>query len=98
MMHGMAGSAALVLLTAPAAESVSLGLLQIAVFGVGSMFGMGTLSAVIALPLQRPARRMTWLRQMTWLRHGLRSLTGVSTLLLGGVIMVQVAAQSFTSG
>jgi len=88
MMHGMAGSAALLLLTARAAESVSLGLLQIAVFGVGSMLGMGALSAAIALPLQRSAR---W---TAGAHLALQWLVGVSTAVLGGVVMVQIAAGS----
>ena len=88
MMHGMAGSAALLLLTARAAESVSLGLLQIAVFGVGSMLGMGALSAAIALPLQRSAR---WTARA---HLALQWLVGVSTAVLGGVVMVQIAAGS----
>jgi len=88
VMHGMAGSAALLLLTARAAESVSLGLLQIAVFGVGSMLGMGALSTLIALPLQGSAR---WTAGSHLV---LQWLVGVSSAVLGGVVMVQIAAGS----
>jgi len=88
MMHGMAGSAALLLLTARAAESVPLGLLQIAVFGVGSMLGMGVLSAVIALPLQGSVR---W---TAGAHLALQWVVGVFTAGLGAVVMVQTAVGS----
>ena len=51
MMHGMAGSAALVLLSLDAVASPAIGVMYIAVFGVGSIAGMALLSAAMALPL-----------------------------------------------
>ena len=41
VMHGMAGSAALLLLTATSFTSAPLGLLYIALFGAGSVAGTG---------------------------------------------------------
>ena len=55
MMHGLAGSAALVVLCLKAVPSLPLGLGYIAVFGVGSIAGMAVLSVVIALPLRLSA-------------------------------------------
>lgn len=52
MMHGTAGSAALVVLSLGAAHSWSAGLLYILVFGAGSILGMAILSTVIAVPLR----------------------------------------------
>jgi len=52
LMHGLAGSAALVLLTLNSVPSVIVGLAYIALFGLGSMIGMAALSFVIALPLR----------------------------------------------
>ena len=52
MMHGMAGTAALILLSLEAVQSVGLGLAYITVFGLGSMIGMALLSLLIALPLR----------------------------------------------
>ena len=68
LMHGMAGSAALLVLAVSQAASPAAGLGYVALFGVGSMIGMGALSAVIAVPIavsgaladlcqSRPARR-----------------------------------------
>jgi|MDTC01.1.fsa_nt_gb ABC-type nickel/cobalt efflux system permease component RcnA len=60
MMHGLAGSAALVLLTMQSVESISTRVIYIVLFGVGSMVGMGLLSIVIAMPLRYAANSMTW--------------------------------------
>jgi len=60
MMHGMAGSAALVLLTLQTVESVVTGVFYILLFGLGSTLGMGVLSVVIAMPLRYAAESMTW--------------------------------------
>jgi cytochrome c biogenesis protein CcdA len=57
-IHGMAGSAALVLLTSSAAPSFWSGLAYIAAFGAGSILGMAVLSVVIALPLELSSRRL----------------------------------------
>jgi hypothetical protein len=81
MMHGMAGSAALLVLTAATVGSAPLGLGYIALFGVGSIFGMAALSAVIAVPL-------TWsARALTWANSGLQGAIGIATIGLGGVVI-----------
>jgi ABC-type nickel/cobalt efflux system permease component RcnA len=56
-VHGLAGSAALVLLTAEAARSPAAGWLYVALFGLGSMLGMMAIAAAIAVPLSASARR-----------------------------------------
>lgn len=55
MMHGMAGSAALLLLSLQTVHSWQIGVLYIACFGVGSMAGMAILSVVISVPLKLSA-------------------------------------------
>ncbi|MCH8338712.1 MAG: urease accessory protein, partial [Chloroflexi bacterium] len=57
LMHGLAGSAALILLTVVSAPSISAGIIYILVFGVGSILGMGLLSVIIALPLSLSSNR-----------------------------------------
>jgi hypothetical protein len=56
MVHGLAGSAALVLLVAASLASPFEGLLYIACFGVGGVCGMAALSAAIAWPLARTGK------------------------------------------
>ncbi len=80
LMHGMAGSAALILLTAGTASSPWTGLLYIALFGVGSVLGMALLSVIIAVPLAWSSRYLTW---GNWVLQG---TIGVGTILLGGFV------------
>lgn len=60
LMHGMAGSAALVVLTATALSDPLTGISYVILFGIGSMLGMAALSMVIAVPLGYTAKTLTW--------------------------------------
>ncbi|MBR0692772.1 urease accessory protein [Bradyrhizobium lablabi] len=71
LMHGMAGSAALLVLTVSQAPSPIVGLGYVALFGMGSMIGMGALSSVIAVPLAISARWLTWANRVLQLAVGL---------------------------
>jgi high-affinity nickel permease len=51
MAHGLAGSAAVMLMILSATERVAQGLLTIAVFGIGSIAGMMVIGVTISLPL-----------------------------------------------
>ncbi len=64
IMHGLAGSAAIVALTASTSESVLPGLLFILIFGAGSIAGMALLSLVVAIPLSTAAGSLTWLHRV----------------------------------
>jgi sulfite exporter TauE/SafE len=57
-VHGLAGSAALVVLASASAGSFWRGIGYIAAFGFGSIVGMAALSVVIAVPLEFSARRI----------------------------------------
>ncbi len=83
LMHGMAGSAALLVLTVTQASSPAVGLGYIALFGIGSMIGMGALSTVIAIPLAVSAR---WL---TWANRGLQGAVGLATVAIGITTVVE---------
>jgi hypothetical protein len=85
LMHGMAGSAALLVLAVSQASSAVAGLGYVALFGIGSMFGMGALSAVIAVPLAASAR---WL---TWANSGLQGAVGAVTVAIGVTTIVETA-------
>jgi ABC-type nickel/cobalt efflux system permease component RcnA len=77
LMHGMAGSAALLVLAVAQAPSAAAGLGYVALFGIGSMIGMGALSVVIAIPLALSARWLTWANQ------GLQGTVGLMTIAIG---------------
>ena len=85
LMHGMAGSAALLVLTVSQASSPAVGLGYVALFGIGSMVGMGALSALIAVPLAVTAR---WL---TAANHGLQAVVGIVTIAIGIRTVVEMA-------
>lgn len=77
LMHGMAGSAALLMLAVSKASSAMAGLGYVALFGIGSMVGMGALSAVIAVPLAVSARCLNWANS------GLQGAVGLLTITIG---------------
>ena len=83
LMHGMAGSAALILLTLQTVESPLSGLIYIALFGLGSMTGMALLSFVIAIPLRHSAKGLTWMH------NGLQGVIGVATISIGAFLALQ---------
>jgi len=59
MVHGLAGSSALVILTMQQIKSPWLGLVYVLLFGLGSILGMGALSAIVAMPMRLGAQRLT---------------------------------------
>src|SRR5215212_7074690 len=77
LMHGMAGSAALLVLAVTQASSPAVGLGYVALFGIGSMIGMGALSTVIAVPLVVSAH------SLTWANRSLQGAVGLATVTIG---------------
>jgi len=77
LMHGMAGSAALLVLAVSQATSAAAGVAYVALFGIGSMVGMAALSTVIAVPIALSAR---WL---TLANRGLQGVVGIVTVAIG---------------
>lgn len=84
MMHGLAGSAALMLLVLSTIPSPGVGLAYIFVFGVGSVGGMMLMSAMVGLPLRLTARRFK--RMNT----ALRGLAGVFSVCFGIFMVYQI--------
>ncbi len=87
LIHGMAGSAALILLTLETIRSPALGIAYIALFGLGSMLGMAALSVIIAIPLRRSAQGLTWLH------NSLQATVGMATIALGSYVVLDVGTQ-----
>ncbi|MGC2781676.1 MAG: urease accessory protein [Bradyrhizobium sp.] len=77
LMHGMAGSAALLVLAVAEAPTPVAGLAYILLFGVGSMIGMGALSTLIAVPIAISARGLTMTNRI------LQGGVGVVTMAIG---------------
>ena len=83
MVHGLAGSAALMLLVVPTIESPYLALVYILIFGAGSIGGMMAMSLLIGLPIHFTANRFEILNK------GIRLFAGVFSLGLGLVIVYE---------
>jgi hypothetical protein len=91
-VHGMAGTAALTLLSLQTLHSVGWAFVYLALFGVGSILGMVLFSMVISLPLRFSTQHLIWAS------NGLQAALGVLTLLLGCWIVVQAAVLGGTAG
>lgn len=84
LMHGMAGSAALILLTLGQIDSLWMALAYMALFGLGSMLGMAILSVVIAVPLHRMAKGLSWAHS------ALNAVVGMVTVGIGAWVIYSV--------
>ena len=84
LMHGLAGSAALILLTVGQIDSFFWAMAYLALFGIGSMIGMAALSVVIAIPLQRVAR------SLSWAHNALGAAIGLGTIGLGAWVSYRI--------
>lgn len=84
VMHGLAGSAALVVLSLQAVPQVALSLGYIALFGAGSILGMALLSFVIAVPLKFSA---VYLESV---HYTMTALVGIFSCALGVFMVVEI--------
>jgi len=82
MMHGLAGSAALILLALGTVTSPGMGLIYVGLFGLGSIGGMAFLSLVISVPLRSALR-------FTWLHNGLQAAVGLATIAIGSTLFYE---------
>lgn len=83
LMHGMAGSAALLVLAVSQASNPLFGIIYVLLFGLGSMIGMGALSVVIAFPLAMSAR------YLAWANRGLQVVVGGVTIVIGATTIYE---------
>ena len=74
MVHGLAGSAALMLLVLATIRTPALGLFYILTFGIGSIVGMLGISALIGLPFTRIVQRHAEVHQKIRLTAGATSM------------------------
>jgi sulfite exporter TauE/SafE len=83
MVHGLAGSAALMFLILPTIESPVVALVYILIFGIGSIGGMVAMSLLIGLPFHFTAQRFDYLNK------GIRLCAGLFSFGLGLVILYE---------
>lgn len=85
LVHGLAGSAALIVLTAAAVTTPAWGVAYILAFGIGTTIGMGLLSAVIAAPVTLTAK------SLTIANRALQGAIGVATCGIGFHLLFEKA-------
>jgi cytochrome c biogenesis protein CcdA len=85
-VHGLAGTAGLVLLAVPTMESGGRALAYLVVFGAGTVLGMLLFSLLISVPLTMSVRRLRWMA------GALEVVVGAANVLLGVWITVQSLA------
>ena len=87
MVHGLAGSAALMLLVLSTIESPFGGLLYIVIFGLGSVGGMLLLSGIISLPFILTAQRFSLMNR--WIRV----IAGVASVGFGLILGWEIGSE-----
>lgn len=83
MVHGLAGSATLMLLVLGSVTSLVEGVLYILVFGIGSIFGMLVVSTIIGLPFMLTTR-------FEAVHNSVKIVAGSFSILLGFTIMYEI--------
>ncbi len=81
-VHGLAGSAALMLLVVAALPSLKMGLLYIIIFGLGSTLAMGVTTIFISMPFSLSGRLPTLNRFLRIIAAGFSIFLGI--LLMSG--------------
>ena len=84
MVHGLAGSAALMLLVLSTIASPALALMYIAIFGLGSVGGMMLMSTLLGLPFAFTARRFASLNSV------IRGISGAVSVVFGLILAYQI--------
>jgi ABC-type nickel/cobalt efflux system permease component RcnA len=84
LIHGMAGSASLMLLVLATINSYLLGIIYILIFGIGSMIGMTIVGGIISIPFVFTSNKFNLLNKR------IRYATGVFSIFFGLFIIYNV--------
>jgi ABC-type nickel/cobalt efflux system permease component RcnA len=84
LIHGMAGSASLMLLVLSTMESFIVGIIYIILFGIGSIIGMGVVGGLISLPFVITSKKFSSLNIK------IRYITGAVSIIFGVFLMVKI--------
>ena len=85
IVHGMAGSAAIALLLMSTIRNPWWAVSYLLVFGLGTIAGMMTITAIIALPFAYSTKKFAWLNR------GLMIASGVISVCFGFFLAYQIA-------
>jgi hypothetical protein len=88
-MHGLAGSGAMAVLAAATFDTVAMSLVFLLLFGLGSIAGMGAMSAFLAVPLTFTARSLTIVNRCLQVGAGAFSLAvGVAVTWQNAILLL----------
>lgn len=91
LIHGLAGSGSIVVLTASTLEHVEIVLIFITIFGIGSMIGMTLISGILGLPFILSNKIPNF-------QKIIRYCTGTFSLILGVNILFEIGILENFSG
>lgn len=83
MIHGLAGSAGMMLLYLPTIETNSLKLIYIVIFGIGSIGGMMIMSLLVGLPFHFTAAKFNRFNNI------LQAIAGLVSIVIGLMIIYE---------
>lgn len=83
LIHGLAGSAGLMLVVIPTIDTKMLGVLYIVVFGVGSIGGMMLMSLLVGLPFHVSALRFNNMTKV------FQTVAGVASIVIGALVIFE---------
>lgn len=89
LAHGLAGSAALMLMVVATVQTMWQGILYIVIFGIGSIIGMVVLGLLVSVPLVFSAK---FGRRV---QHVVQGVAGLGSVVLGLIMMIRIAHSSF---
>ena len=91
LFHGLAGSAALMLLVLTSVQNPVTGLIYVAIFGIGSMISMGAITIILSLPFSISASVPLYNRLI-------QITAGIGSIFLGSFLVYQILFQEHFLG
>ena len=85
LVHGLAGSAAVMLALVPTIESTAVGLGYLALFGVGTILSMAAITLAMSAPFRASAGSVP-------IRNVIVAMAGLASLAIGGALMAETAS------
>ena len=87
MVHGLAGSAAVMLALLPTIDSFIVGVLYLLLFGFGTVMSMAVITIILSLPFAMSGSRKT-------INNTVSSIAGAASVILGLALMVEISTDS----
>ncbi len=85
LVHGLAGSAAVMLALLPTIESAAVGVGYLALFGIGTILSMAAITLALSVPFRASARSAP-------VRVAIVAMAGLASLAIGGALIVETAS------